>query len=173
MKFIYLSNQVCLWKLSTEPMGKIWNLFKVQSSIDKFFVPHKQWIRASEETHFKILWVRSERCENILKGWGLKSQYVAQFVVIVNPRKNQKFKPTSSSFQGQSEVKMVDFLLEFLKYFYSAPIFIEITELLAQRDGVLPQFTLVKQGNDLTIQLLLSLPFLHEILITFEENWLI
>ena len=98
MKFIYLSNQVCLWKLSTEPMGKIWNLFKVQSSIDKFFVPHKQWIRASEETHFKILWVRSERCENILKGWGLKSQYVAQFVVIVNPRKNQKFKPTSSKF---------------------------------------------------------------------------
>ena len=68
---------------------------------------------------------------------------------------------------------MVDFLLEFLKYFYYAPVFIEITELLAQRDRVLPQFTLVKQGNDLTIQLLLSLPFLHEILITFEENWLI
>ena len=66
---------------------------------------------------------------------------------------------------------MVDFLLEFLKYFYYAPVFIEITELLAQRDRVLPQFTLVKQGNDLTIQLLLSLPFLHEILITFEENW--
>ena len=66
---------------------------------------------------------------------------------------------------------MVDFLLEFLKYFYYAPVFIEITELLAQRDRVLPQFTLVKQGNDLPIQLLLSLPFLHKILITFEENW--
>ena len=174
MKFIYLSNQVCLWKLSTEPMGKIWNLFKVQSSIDKFFVPHKQWIRASEETHFKILWVRSERCENILKGWGLKSQYVAQFVVIVNPRKNQKFKPTSSKF-SRSKWGQEGWLFTGVsqKYFYSAPIFIEITELLAQRDGVLPQFTLVKQGNDLPIQLLLSLPFLHEILITFEEKWLI
>ena len=40
------------------------------------------------------------------------------------------------------------------------PVFVEVTKLLAQRDSEFPKLTLVKQGDDLAIKLLLPLPLL-------------
>ena len=42
----------------------------------------------------------------------------------------------------------------------SQPVFIEVTQLLAQRYSKLPELALVKQGDDLAIELLLPLPLL-------------
>ena len=42
----------------------------------------------------------------------------------------------------------------------SPPVLIEVTQFLAQRHSKLPELALVKQGDDLTIELLLPLPLL-------------